>query len=133
MSSKKIRLRLYADENFPVPSCTFLKSRGVSIIHAYDFGFTNKSDALHIKKAKELKRTIITIDRDFLYYSELTTNNSLGAIVISTGNSTPIHINNICLKALVKITERLVKGSYVRVTTNKVHRTRNGKTVVYNL
>lgn len=126
MSSKKIKLRLYADENFPVPSCTYLRSLGISIVHAYDFGYTNKSDKFHIKKAKEFQRTVITIDRDFLYYSELTTNNSFGAIIISTGNSTPIHINDICHKMLVRITPNLVKSSFIKITLTKIHRVKNG-------
>ncbi len=133
MSSKKIKLRLYADENFPLPTCTFLRSKGVSIVHAYDLGFTNKSDLIHIKKAKALKRTIITIDRDFLYYPGINTHDSLGAIVISTSNPTPLNINTICSKALTKITQHLVKSSYIKITTNKIHRTKDEKTVVYKL
>lgn len=133
MSSKKIKLRLYADENFPLPTCMFLRSKGVSIVHAYDFGFTNKSDLFHIKKAKALKRTIITIDRDFLYYPGISSYDSLGAIVISTSNPTPFNINSICLKALVKITQHLVKSSYIKITTNKIHRIKDGETVVFKL
>ena len=127
MPSKKIRLRLYADENFPVPSSTFLKAKGISVVHAYDFGYINKSDKFHIKKAKELQRTLITIDRDFLYYSELTTNNGYGAIVVSTGNSVPIHINNVCHKALPKISPNFAKGSFIKITMNKIHRVKDGK------
>ena len=126
MSSKKIRLRLYADENFPVPSCTFLRSLGVSILHSYDLGFANKSDKFHIKKAKELQRTIITIDRDFLYYSDISAKNSPGVIVISTGNSIPIHINKICFKYLVRVKPNQVKGSYIKISQNNIYRIKEG-------
>lgn len=36
MPSKKSHIKLYADECFPVPSATFLKALGYSVIHAYD-------------------------------------------------------------------------------------------------
>ncbi len=120
MPSKKIKIRLYADENFPVTSSVFLKSNGISVIHAYDLKFINKPDQKHIKEAKSLERTIITIDRDFLYYSSLATRESPGVIIISTGNATPNHINNICMKALPKISQRLAKEAFIKITTKKI-------------
>ena len=128
MPSKKIRLRLYADENFPVSSATFLKSIGVSLVHAFDLKLVNKGDKTHINKAKKLQRTIITIDRDFLYYSAITTRDSFGAIVISTGNATPDHINLICQKTLHKISEDSIKGAFAKVTIEKITIVKN-KTV----
>src|SRR3989344_3738850 len=111
MLSKKIRLRLYADENFHISSVTYLKSLGISIIHAYDLKLINVSDKIHIAQATKLKRTIITLDRDFLYYSDLTLRSSFGAIVIATGNATPLHINTVCKKALAYISPRWAKGA----------------------
>lgn len=127
MPSKKIRIKLYADENFPVTSTTFLKSKGISIIHAYDLKLINKSDQRHIKEAKALKRTILTIDRDFLYYSLLTSKNCPGAIIISTGNATPLHINTICIKALPKISQKLAKEAFIKITTTKITIEKNSK------
>lgn len=120
MSSKKIRPKLYADENFPVSSATFLKSLGISIVHAYDHKMINKSDLAHIKYAAKLERTLITIDRDFLYYSAVNAKNSFGAIVISTGDATPNHISLICKKALPKISEKISKGAFIRITMSKI-------------
>ncbi len=120
MSSKKIRLQLYADENFPVTSSTYLKSQGISVIHAYDRKLINKNDQIHIKEAKKFKRVLITIDRDFLYYSSITTKSSFGAIVISTGNATPEHINAICKKALPHISKNSAKGSFIKITMDHI-------------
>lgn len=52
MSSRKSRLRLYADENIPIPSITHLKKKGISIIHAFDFKFVEKPDKDHLQKRK---------------------------------------------------------------------------------
>ena len=128
MPSKKIRIRLYADENFPVPSSTFLKSKGISVVHAYDVGKVNTSDRVHLQEAKNLRRTIITLDRDYLNYPSLTTKDSFGAIVISTGNATPNHINTICQKALPKISQHAAKGSFIRITMDKITFEKEGKT-----
>ena len=127
MPSKKIRVRLYADENFPIPSVTHLRSYGVSVIHAYDLGLTNKSDKTHIKQARKLQRTLITIDRDFLYYNEVTSRGSAGAIVVSTGSVTPEHINQICHKALPKISQNFAKGAFIKITMSKITRSENNK------
>lgn len=127
MPSKKIRLRLYADENFPVPSATYLKSKGISIVHAYDINLINKDDRLHIQRAKKLQRTLVTVDRDFLYYSDLTVKGSLGVVVISTGNATPLHINQILNKTLSKISPEYAKEAFIKVTIDKIIRIKKDK------
>jgi predicted nuclease of predicted toxin-antitoxin system len=126
MSSKKIRLRLYADENFPVSSSTHLKSLGISIIHAYDLRLINKNDNLHLKIAQQLKRTVLTLDRDFLYYSSTTVKGSFGVIVITTGDTTALHINKICDKALTKISAHFAKQAFIKVSNTKIVRIKKG-------
>lgn len=126
MPSKKIRLRLYADENFPISSVTYLKSLGISIVHAYDLKLINTSDKKHIATATKLKRTIITLDRDFLYYSDIPLHSSFGAIIIATGNATPLHINTVCKKALPNISPSWVKGAYIQITVSKITRRKKG-------
>lgn len=70
MSSKKSHIQLYADECFPVPSVTYLKSLGYSIIHAYDKNFIQKADTFHLTTSKKLQRVLITLDRDFIFYDK---------------------------------------------------------------
>jgi predicted nuclease of predicted toxin-antitoxin system len=134
MPSKKIRLRLYADECFPVPSVSFLRSKSVSIIHAFDKKFIHKSDRFHLKTASNLKRVLITLDRDFIGYEENAIKKTNGVIVISVGSSTPNSINVVSVKALRKISTEFAKGSLVKVTMDKVIRIKNGqKTEISNL
>lgn len=129
MPSKKSDLRLYADECFPVPSATYLRSLGYSITHTFDYNYVHKNDLFHLKKSKQLKRTLITLDRDFLYYEQVNLHGHEGVIVISTGSTTPKNINAICNKALKNISSGFTKGALVKITRNKMLKIKNGKIV----
>ena len=101
MSSKKSRIQLYADECFPVTTVIELKSFGYSIVHAFDRKLVRKPDKLHLKESKKLKRTLITLDRDFIYYEQVRLSEHPGVIVISDGSATPKNINKICKNCLL--------------------------------
>lgn len=126
MPSKKIRLQLYADENFPVGSVTYLKSLGISIIHAYDLGHITRSDLFHLKVSRLLGRILITRDRDF-NYNWTTLTGHPGVILISPGSQTSDAVNKVCQKAFKKITAHFVSEALVRVSTDKVFRNKKGK------
>ncbi|MFH1535622.1 MAG: DUF5615 family PIN-like protein [Patescibacteria group bacterium] len=125
MPSKKVRLRLYADENFPLGSVKYLKSIGISIIHAYSKNYIQKSDLFHLKVSKALSRILITRDRDF-NYNWGTLKNHPGVILISPGSQTSDAVNKICNKVFKKITVNFVAESLVRTTTNKIWRNKEG-------
>lgn len=129
MPSKKSQLQFYADECFPLTSVTYLKSLGISAIHAYDKKLTKKSDQFHLKAAKSLKRILITIDRDFLYYNQVNFNDHPGVVVISTSSVTPSNINGICKKLLKKITSNYIKDSLIKVSNNKLIKYKNREKV----
>ncbi len=132
MPSRKIRLQLYADENFPVSSVKYLKSIGVSIIHAYSFGNVRKSDRFHLKFSAYKQRILITLDRDFAY-NWTTLRNHPGVILISSGRQIPDAINKICAKGFQKLTPHFVSGSLVRITSDKILRNKGGKIEKINL
>lgn len=125
MPSKKVRLQFYADENFPIGSVKYLKSLGISIIHAYDLGHIQKSDLFHLKVSKKLTRILITRDRDFTY-NWTTLKYHPGVILISPGSQTSDAVNKVCSKAFKHITENFVAESLVRITTDKIWRNKNG-------
>lgn len=126
MSSKKSRLRIYADECIPVTSTTYLKQKGVSVIHAYDINFIQKPDSTHFKKSRELKRVLLSFDRDFKKFKHFSHSNHPGMILISTGYTTPEHINKILDKTLKHITESFMKNSLIIVTIDKIIREKAG-------
>lgn len=122
MPSKKSNFQLYADECFPLTTAIYLRSLGYSIKHASELNFLNKSDSAHLKFAKKLKKTLITLDRDFLGYTVIKAEQSMGILVISTGSNAPRHINLICGKQLKKLTKNYVNGSLVLITNEKISR-----------
>lgn len=126
MPSKKVRLQLYADENFPLGSVKYLKSLGISIIHAYSKDYIQKSDLFHLKVSKSLNRVLITRDRDF-NYNWTTLKDHPGVILISPGSQTSNAVNQICQKSFKKITPNFVSESLVRITMDKIWRNRDGR------
>lgn len=122
----KIRLQLYADECFPLPSVTYLKSLGFSIVHAFDKRNVQKKDSFHLIESRRLGRILITLDRDFLYYSEADLKNHPGIIVVSSSSITSPYVNKVCNKAFKHMTSNFIKHSLVMVTDNKITRVKDG-------
>lgn len=120
MPSKKTDIQLYADECFPLTTILYLRSLGFSIKHASELNFLNKSDLSHLRKAKKINKTLITLDRDFLGYTAERVKGSMGVIVISVGSNAPRHVNLVCKKQLNKLTKHLVKNSLILVTNDKI-------------
>lgn len=126
MPSKKIRLQLYADENFPLGSVKFLRSLGIYIIHAYSKGYIQKSDLFHLKISKSLGRILITRDRDF-NYNWTTLKGHPGVIFVSPGNQTSAAVNKVCEKIFKKLTVNFVSESLVSISIDKIRRNKEGK------
>ena len=127
MPSKKPRIKLYADECFPVTSSLYLKSKGISIIHAYDLNLIRKSDKFHLEKSKKLYRILITLDRDFISYGKQNLKGYSGVIIISVGSATSPSVNKVLDKVLNKITTDYIKGSLVKITASKIIKIKEGK------
>lgn len=116
----KSHIQFYADECFPVPAVTYLKSLGFSIIHAYDKKFVQKSDKFHLGISKKLGRILITLDRDFIYYKQVSLKEYPGVIVISVGSATLPNVIRVCMKMLKNVSEDFVKESLLKVTNTKL-------------
>lgn len=127
MPSRKSHIQLYADECFPVSSVTYLKSLGYSIIHAYDKKLIRKTDQIHLKMAKNLRRVLITLDRDFLYYTQVSLDKHPGVIVISPTSSTPQNVNKLCKKLLAGVSKDFIKDSLIKATNTKLIKVRKNK------
>lgn len=126
MPSKKSQLQLYADECFPVPSATYLRSLGISPLHAYDRNYVQKSDRFHLEQSKKLKRILLTLDRDFNEYEKASLKGYPGVIIISAGSATPFNVNRISQKILKTLTPAFVKGSLIKITTSKIIKVKEG-------
>ncbi len=126
MSAKKPNLTLYADECIPIPTVTYLKTIGISIRHALDEDYLGKSDELQFKRAKKLKRVFLSLDRDFRKLKDVDMSEHPGAILITTGNNTPNHINKIIEKFIRFSSIDMVRHSVIRITIDKYTKEKNG-------
>jgi len=88
-----------------------------------------KNDLLHLKKSKQLKRTLITLDRDFIFYEQVSLQNHAGVIIISTGSATSQHINAVCKKVLNNIGNDFMKDALIKVTIDKIIKIKDGQIV----
>lgn len=129
MPSKKSRIQFYADECFPVTSVTHLRSLGYSIIHAFDKKLIDQPDLIHLKTSKQLRKILITLDRDFIYYNKANLNKHPGVIVVSSGSPTPENVSKVCEKLLKNINKEFSRESLIKVTTDKIIKIKNGKVV----
>lgn len=127
MSSKKSRLRFYADENIPVTSVTYLKAKGISIVHAFDYGFIEKPDKEHVQKSKSLKRILISLDKDVKKFKNVFLIDHPGIILLSTGDITPNHLNKLLDKAIKYVTPSFAKNALIKITIRKITKEKDGK------
>ena len=129
MPSKKSDIQFYADECFPIPVVTEFRSIGLSITHAYDLKIVRRSDLTHLRTSRKLKRVLITLDRDFLYYRQAKITDHQGIIVIAHTSTAPKSILEVCMRMLKHITKSYVKGSIVTVTRSKITKEKKGKII----
>lgn len=129
MPSKKPRIRLYADENIPIPTVTHLRRKGIAVQHAYDINFINKDDRLHFNKSKFLSRILLSFDKDFKKFKGASLKNHPGILLITVGNNTPEHINKVLDKILKNITTDFIKHAIVRATIDKLVQEKNNNII----
>lgn len=120
MSPNYVRLRLYLDENFPVPAGMFLKGEHQSVI------FTKKkdkgsSDEDQIKIAAKEKRILVSLDKDFKVNDNLKglILKSPGVILINCSQTDSKNIINVFKKYLNLINAKEIKGNVCRISINK--------------
>lgn len=117
----------YADECVPITSITYLRSKGFSIIHAFDKNFTGKKDLEQIKMSKKLNRIFIALDKDFWQKRKFSLLGHPGIIVLKTASSTPLAVNKVAGKVLKRISSLDLKGSILYASADKIRRWKNGK------
>lgn len=117
----------YADECVPVASITYLRSRGFSIIHAYEKNYIRKKDLEQIKFSKKLNRILIALDKDFWQKRKFNLSDHPGVIVLKTTSSTPSAVSKIAEKILKRVNKIKLKGSILYVSADKIRRWQNKK------
>ncbi len=77
---------IYADANIPAPLVTFMRDRlGWDVLHVVDEpAWRRATDVAHYHRARDLHRTLVTLDHDFLDDRRFPPADSPGVIVIDT-------------------------------------------------
>jgi predicted nuclease of predicted toxin-antitoxin system len=117
----------YADECIPVTSITHLRSRGFSIIHAYEKGYVRKKDLEQIKISKKLDRVLIALDKDFWQKRKFSLTEHPGIIILKTTSSIPNAVNRVAEKVLKRAGNLKLRGSILYASIDKICRWKNGK------
>ncbi len=79
---------VYADANIPAPLIDFMRTRlGWDVLHVVDEpAWRRATDLAHFHRARDLHRTLVTLDRDFLQDRRFPPAESPGVIVLSAPN-----------------------------------------------
>ncbi len=77
--------RVYADANVPAPLVRYMRARlGWDVLHVVEEDDLRRaSDAEHFRLARQLRRTLITLDRDFLDDRRFPPEESGGVLVLA--------------------------------------------------
>lgn len=112
----------YADECIPLPSVTYLRSRGFSIIHAYEKGYTAVNDLEQLKISKKLNRILIALDKDFWQRRKFNLSGHPGVIVLKSTSSIPSAINKVAEKVLRRTDKIKLKESILYASKDRIRR-----------
>jgi len=125
---RKLSSRLYyADECLPVTSITYLRSKGFSIIHAYEKRYTGKKDLEQLKISKRLNRILVALDKDFWQGRKFNLSGHPGVIVLKTTSPTPLTVNEVAEKVLRRAGRIKLKESILYASKDKIRRWKKGK------
>jgi hypothetical protein len=72
---------------------------------------------------------LITLDRDFLFYEQVSLENSPGVIVIKVSSAVPEQINKVCKKALKNISVDILESALLKISPTKITKLKDGKIV----
>lgn len=120
--------RYYADECFPVPSVSYLKSKSFSIVHTGDMGYINISDLEQLKVSKKLGRVLVTLDKkDFQQRKKHNLSRHPGVIVLRASSLTYPNINKLAEKVLKRVHRIKLEEALLHASTTKIRRYKKGK------
>lgn len=120
MSSKRVKLALCLDENFPEKAGKFLKSEGHNVKST---SIQNKglSDLNQVKLATKEGRILVSLDKDFKVNTTLlgAIRQSNGIILIVSTQSISKKIIKVIKRNFKKISSANIKGKICRISYDK--------------
>ena len=99
------RPRIYADANVPVGLVAFMRARlNWDVLHVLEEGDLRRApDTRHFELARQLRRTLVTLDRDYLDDRRFPPSDTSGVLVIDAPNE----------RELSLLLERLARAFFV--------------------
>lgn len=96
------KLRFYANHQFPRESVEVLRSRGIDVWYVQEHQVDrHQDDTYHYQRAREMRRLLLTQDRDYLDDHRHPLHLSPGVIVVDSGASRDPAVPAVLLEALL--------------------------------
>ena len=112
-------MRILADENFPAASVELLRAAGHDVLAAGE-GASGAADEVHLQRAADERRIILTFDRDFgalIFRSQLPPPS--GVIYFRMIPGTPIE-PALLVKALIERRDLTLEGRFTVVDRERI-------------
>lgn len=127
MPSKKHRFHFYADECIPLQSVTYLREKGINIIHVFDRNNIKKSDSFQFRYSKKIKSIFLSLDKDVERFESSSLKNHPGVILIKVTTVTYKNINQVLDKLLKNLSQDNIEESIVKISNDMITKEKNGK------
>lgn len=101
---------VYADANIPVPLAGFMRCHlSWDVLHVIDeAGWRRATDVAHFHRARELRRTLVTLDQDYIDNRRFPPDESGGVIVLSAPDDRALQRLLAEVDALLRATPRVM-------------------------
>lgn len=117
-------MKILTDQDIYHITIKWLKKRDYDVVTAKEIGMSRATDRELLKKAKELKRILITRDKDFGTLTFLEKKTSYGIILLRMSPTNIEKIHKELIIVLNKYSKEQLKNLFVVVEPNR-HRIRN--------
>jgi len=118
-----LRPLVYADANVPAPAVRDMRARfGWDVTHVMDDPqWRRASDVAHYRRARELRRTLVTFDHDYLDERRFPLTLSGGVVVFTAPDASALARLLIDLDALLRLGERRPGHEDLPLVGRKLH------------
>ncbi|WP_330203192.1 DUF5615 family PIN-like protein [Cyanobacterium sp. DS4] len=115
-----MKIKLLLDQGLPRSSAQMLSQRGIDTIHVADIGYSTAEDEEILARAKQEKRTVVTLDADFHTLLALSQATSPSVIRIRIERLKAVAMSELLLSILPQCQDDLLKGAVVTVDANRI-------------
>ena len=111
---------LLLDQGLPRSTSALLSSSGLNAVHVGDIGLATAEDATILQRARELGRTVVTLDADFHALLALTGAASPSVIRLRIEGLRADKLARLLLQVTEQCREELKRGALVTVTEDGI-------------